>query len=202
MFTLLNDDLLVAIAEHLLHTLPSARSGLVLIEELTRTARAVYAVATTCRYTMQVLERSGLHVLCEAACRRATRIVPCYGWSVPTPVVCQFEAECTTKRLVCFLKQCVAALSLHCASNHCLSVRRNVNLHVGKKVQCRILVAHAAATRMAACYNARKAFLFCKHSTKTSSAGKGTVSRWLALVLVLCESNPRLRSILTPPRSC
>ena len=175
------EEMVVLIAEHTLHIPETSRKGLLLVEAVDRTSSSLLALSVCSRYLNHTLRSLGFASIQEAACRRATSLCPA-RWDTPTPFVCQFKEECTSARLVEFAKKATGLLAMHCASNHCLSVRRNVNLHLGKDLLMRVAVAHMAATRVAACSERSSAVLFCHQESRLHTFPRSVTSKWLALV--------------------
>lgn len=175
------EELVITIADKTLYIPESCRKGLVLVYTVNKTARDLLSLSVCSKYLNSTLRQFGFHLIREAACRLATGLPP-RQWNTPTPFVLQFQEERTFERVVKFSKQSTSLLALHCASSHCTSARRNVNLHLGRKLQSRVAVAHVAATRVAACSARDSAILFCHQKVGRGGLARGVNSKWLALV--------------------
>jgi hypothetical protein len=154
-------ELVTVIAEHLMRLTKS--DCVALAEETRLSCRSFYAFSSCCRSAHQLLKDSELNT--EAACRRAAVVQP-REWS-RLPFTSQFKAEEQTRQLVKTIACGVASLATHCASAHCLAVRKMVNR---ENLACRLEVAHVCARRVALCEST--AFLQCSSDEKT-------VSRWI-----------------------
>ena len=176
-----HEEIVVLIAERVLHIPKDVRECVKVVEMAKATSDTLFALSSSSKYINQTLKTMGLHTIREAICRHAVELRP-NQWSSTIPFVHQYHAERASERLVKFAKRSISSIAFHCASNHCLSVRKNVNLHIGSSLNVRVAVAHVSATRIAACSDRASAVLFCRQESKRQTPPRRVVSNWLTLV--------------------